>query len=107
MRRACQRVFGGCPCCTGLQAGAPLGNRSLGQGKAVAGGLASAILEQGARESPSAVLPLLHSISLADRFTELCGSYQFAMSEHALDDESLLQRVKALISRDSRRMSTA
>ncbi len=72
-----------------------------------AGGLASAILEQGARESPSAVLPLLHSISLADRFTELCGSYQFAMSEHALDDESLLQRVKALISRDSRRMSTA
>ncbi len=61
-----------------------------------AGGLASAILELGATGAgPS--LPPLFSIALKERFTELCGGYQFALSEHDLSDEQLEKRVKAAL----------
>ncbi len=62
-----------------------------------AGGLAAAILEQSAAEDATGALPPLKSIALAERFTELCGSYQFALSEHELSDDRLRARVKALV----------
>ena len=61
------------------------------------GGLASALLERTAENGAPKRIPLIRSLSLADRFSELCGSYQFALSEHALDDASLLRRVSAAV----------
>jgi transketolase C-terminal domain/subunit len=61
-----------------------------------AGGLASAILEQSAAEDGKP-LPPLRSIALKERFTDKCGSYQYALSEHDLSDAQLARRIKALV----------
>ncbi len=60
------------------------------------GGLASAILERTAEESAPTKIPLIRSIGLQDRFSHLCGSYQYALSEHGLDDRALRARVAEL-----------
>lgn len=61
------------------------------------GGLAAAILERTAEDLVPSRIPLIRSVALDDRFSELCGSYQHALSEHRLDDSQLLARVVALI----------
>lgn len=60
------------------------------------GGLGSAILESLSEKSPT--IPRVHILGLEDRFTERCGSYQFALSEHGLSDAQIRARVSALIS---------
>jgi len=61
------------------------------------GGLASAVLERTAEESAPSRIPLIRSVALEDRFSERCGSYQHALSEHKLDDSQLLARISTLI----------
>lgn len=38
-----------------------------------------------------------YSICLKDKFSEKCGDYQYAMSEHEMDDDALLTRIKKII----------
>jgi transketolase len=40
----------------------------------------------------------IHSIAMNDQFNDKCGSYQYALSEHQLDDESLFARVRDIVS---------
>jgi transketolase len=61
------------------------------------GGLASAIMDASLRAKKPAPLPRLRSLALEEKFSELCGSYQFALSEHGLDDRRLKSRVRALV----------
>lgn len=61
------------------------------------GGLASAILERTAEDGAPSKLPFFRSLALEDRFSELCGSYQHALSEHSLNDRRLRERVAALV----------
>ncbi|HEX4048143.1 MAG TPA: transketolase C-terminal domain-containing protein [Elusimicrobiota bacterium] len=76
---------------------APFGRAIVVEEHSVYGGLASAILERTAEDGAPSKLPVFRSIGLADRFSELCGSYQYALSEHDLDDVRLLARVKSLV----------
>jgi transketolase len=61
------------------------------------GGLASAILERTAEGPAPTRMPPIRSISLDDKFSEFCGSYQYALSEHHLDDGQLLARVTDIV----------
>lgn len=54
------------------------------------GGLYSALLDALPRKR-------IHSLSLKDQFSDKCGSYQYALSEHELDDESINRRINAII----------
>lgn len=60
------------------------------------GGLTSAVTdhlcEVGAR------LPRIHALTLRDQFGHRCGSWQFALSEHALDDRTVRERVAQILS---------
>jgi transketolase len=64
-----------------------------------AGGLFSALVENTAAEG---IPPpkRWRSYSLEDRFTESCGSYAHALSEHRLDAQSLGDRVAAELEAD-------
>ncbi|MES2962980.1 MAG: transketolase C-terminal domain-containing protein [Bdellovibrionota bacterium] len=41
--------------------------------------------------------PLMTSLSLQDKFADKCGSYQYALSEHGMNDEQILSRVQVLV----------
>ena len=58
------------------------------------GGLFSLILEDFASRT---TCPRIHSIALKDKFAEKCGSYQYALSEHGMDDASLYRRIKEIV----------
>jgi len=55
------------------------------------GGLCSTILDAFAENNMP--IPLTTSISLKPQFAKKCGSYQYALSEHQLDDKSLKIRI--------------
>lgn len=61
------------------------------------GGLCSAVsdafCEAGLRP------PAMSSLSLQDKFADLCGSYQYALSEHGLSDDQLPRRVRQILER--------
>jgi len=57
------------------------------------GGLGSTITEITSEYSPKKVC----RIGIQDRFSKLCGSYQYLMEEHRLDVDSVLSTVKELI----------
>lgn len=57
------------------------------------GGLYSMIAEQFA-DRPG---PRIHSIALKDKFADKCGSWQFALSEHGLDDSSIRRKVNEIV----------
>ena len=59
------------------------------------GGLASTLLESLASSGERRLK--VHSLGLEARFTERCGSYQFALSEHGLSDTQLRKRIKGLL----------
>ena len=61
------------------------------------GGLASAILERLALDPKISRIPKIRSLSLEDKFSELCGSYQYALSEHGLSDSQLPGRIKQIV----------
>jgi transketolase len=56
------------------------------------GGLYSSVCE--AYFASSQKHPRLMPLSLEDRFSHLCGSYQYALSEHQMSDKQLFERVK-------------
>ena len=56
------------------------------------GGLGSAIAEITSEHCPTRV----HRIGIQDKFSKLCGSYQYLIEEHHLDFESVLNTVIAL-----------
>lgn len=58
------------------------------------GGLFSTITELTADE---AIRPRVRSLSLGEHFSERCGSYQHALSEHGIADAQLPGRVKELL----------
>lgn len=57
------------------------------------GGLASAIADAFTEHGRRA--PLLQVFSLQDKFMDKCGSYQYALDEHALSDQALARRFAA------------
>lgn len=57
------------------------------------GGLYSSVVEFLAEQN---IHKEVHSISLEEKFSLKCGSYQYALSEHGLDDQSLFRRVSEL-----------
>jgi transketolase len=57
----------------------------------VLGGLGSLITEITSEHQPTRVL----RIGVSDRFSERCGSYDYLLNEHALDIDSLLNRIRA------------
>jgi transketolase len=61
------------------------------------GGLASAIMDASLRAEDRAPLPRLRGLALEEKFSKLCGSHQFALSEHALDDVRLKSRVREFV----------
>ncbi len=61
------------------------------------GGLASAIMDASVRPENAVALPRLRALSLDEKFSKLCGSYQFALSEHGLDDARLKSRIHDLV----------
>lgn len=80
-----------------LETLAPFGRAIVVEEHSRHGGLAAAILERTAEDGAPPRIPLIRSIALKDRFSQLCGSYQYALSEHELDDVNLLRRVTALV----------
>ena len=58
------------------------------------GGLCSAIMDSACEVGVRP--PRLVSFSLRDQFAERCGTWQYALSEHGLDDKSILERLKNL-----------
>jgi len=60
------------------------------------GGLASAIMD--ACSENGTRLPHIRALSLEDKFSERCGDYQYALSEHGLADTQIIERVGALLS---------
>jgi transketolase len=63
------------------------------------GGLASAILD--AHVEKQIPLPKMEVFCLEDRFSEKCGSYQYALSEHHLSLEILSERIRQTLRRSS------
>lgn len=61
------------------------------------GGLASLVLDALCLGEGLPRRTRIHSLALEDKFSERCGSHQYALSEHGLSDEQLAQRVKALL----------
>lgn len=59
------------------------------------GGLCSAILDGGCELGLR--LPTVVSLSLNEIFSDKCGSYQYALSEHGLDDVRIAERFDSLI----------
>jgi transketolase len=59
----------------------------------VFGGLGSAITEISAATAPVHLL----RIGVADRFSERCGSYDYLLREHKLDQESVAQQIEAFV----------
>ena len=41
--------------------------------------------------------PRMSSLSLEDKFAHLCGTHQFALSEHGLSDAQLKLRIRDLV----------
>jgi transketolase len=60
------------------------------------GGLASALMDSYSENSKR--LPDVRVLSLEDKFSDRCGDYQYALSEHGLADTQILARVGALVS---------
>lgn len=58
------------------------------------GGLYSSVVEFLAQKK---ITKEVHSISLAEKFSEKCGTYQFALSEHGIDDPALFHKIRELI----------
>lgn len=59
------------------------------------GGLTSAICEHLCLKQQ--VLPKISSIALQDKFTEMAGNHQFALSEHGISDEEVREKIKLAI----------
>lgn len=59
------------------------------------GGLASTLLEF--LSERLLFIPQVYSLGLNDKFSERCGSYQYALSEHGLSDQQLFQRIGNLL----------
>ncbi|HLN27172.1 MAG TPA: transketolase C-terminal domain-containing protein [Gemmataceae bacterium] len=59
------------------------------------GGLGSAVAEIASEEAPTWVC----RIGIQDRFSRLCGSYQYLMFEHQLDTDAVQRRVRAFLAR--------
>jgi transketolase len=59
------------------------------------GGLASALMDAFAEHGKR--LPEVRVLSLEDKFSDRCGGYQYALSEHGLADAQILERVGALV----------
>lgn len=57
----------------------------------VFGGLGSALAEIFASKSTG---PTIHTIGIKDRFSELCGTYDFLMKEHGLDMQTIKSKLK-------------
>jgi len=55
----------------------------------------SAVAEISAEEAPT----LVCRIGIQDRFSRLCGSYQYLMIEHQLDIDAVRRRVTAFLAR--------
>jgi transketolase len=60
----------------------------------VFGGLGSVITEIAAAHSPTRVLRL----GVQDRFSDLCGTYEYLLKEHGLDQASLLRQINHFLS---------
>jgi transketolase len=59
------------------------------------GGLGGLICEIAAETAP---LPILR-LGVEDRFSEHCGSYEYLLTEHGLDEPALRQRMKSFLDR--------
>lgn len=59
------------------------------------GGLTSALLDLFSEFADK--IPLIRGITLGDKFSKLCGGYQYALSEHGLSDPEIIPRVQALL----------
>ena len=59
----------------------------------VFGGLGSAISEYVTSTKPKKVLRL----GIEDKFTDKCGTYEYLMVEHKIDEKSLIQKIKEFI----------
>lgn len=59
------------------------------------GGLASALMDAFAEQEKR--LPDVRVLSLADKFSDRCGGYQYALSEHQLADTQVIERIGALV----------
>jgi len=57
------------------------------------GGLTSALLD--AMAEADLPIPRVHSLSLEEKFSHRCGSYQYALSEHHISDPELFSRMRA------------
>lgn len=63
------------------------------------GGLGSAVTEIACAESPAWVC----RVGIADRFSEFCGSYDYLLREHGLDQPSIVRRVESFLQRAGQR----
>ena len=61
----------------------------------VYGGLASAVAEATAEYFPAPVC----AVGVQDRFSRGCGSYDYLLWEHGLDEEGVKQRVRKFVAR--------
>lgn len=59
----------------------------------VYGGLGSTIAEVASSTVPKKVIRL----GIEDRFSDKCGTYEYLMVEHKLDEKSLIQKIKTLL----------
>jgi transketolase len=59
------------------------------------GGLGSAVAEIACEQAPAWVC----RVGIRDRFSQLCGSYQYLMKEHQLDVDAVRRRVRAFLAR--------
>lgn len=59
------------------------------------GGLYSSIAEE--FSSHAHFRPRIIPLALKDQFADKCGSYQYALSEHDMDDESIRVRIRTII----------
>jgi transketolase len=61
----------------------------------VLGGLGAAVCEIAAEHAPTRIC----RIGVADRYSEKCGSYEYLLTEHGLDAESVGRRMAAFMAR--------
>jgi transketolase len=66
------------------------------------GGLASALMD--ALVEHEKRLPDIRVLSLEDKFSDLCGGYQYALSEHKLADVQVVERIRAFVDNISARL---
>jgi transketolase len=66
----------------------------------VHGGLGSAVTEIVCDQSPAWVC----RIGIADRFSQLCGSYEYLLREHRLDRQSVIRQVEDFLQRVASRV---